>query len=96
MILPNGIKLNLTPLKISEIPPEDEILQAGRELMEATLTWKHTKNYAKGVVRGYSAPKQADDEEPWFCRASEHAPDEASFDEIWFGLGTKKPEHEAK
>ncbi|KAL5529200.1 hypothetical protein ACEPAG_5174 [Sanghuangporus baumii] len=96
MLLPSGIKLSLAPVKSSEIPPEDQLLQAGRELIEATLKWKHTKDYCKGVVRGYTSPKQADDEEPWFCRASEHAPEEITFDEFWFGLGTNKPEHERK
>ena len=96
MILSNGIKLNLSPVKSSEIPPEDQVLQAGRELIEATSNWKHTKNYCKGAVRGYSASKQADDEEPWFCRVSEHAKEEITFDEFWFGLGTNKPEHEKK
>ncbi|EJD05860.1 uncharacterized protein FOMMEDRAFT_139189 [Fomitiporia mediterranea MF3/22] len=96
MILSSGIKLNLTPVKSTDIPPEDQLIQAARELAEATTKWKHTKDYAKGVVKGYSAPKQADDEEPWFCRVSEHAPEEISFDEFWFALGTNKPEHERK
>ena len=81
---------------IKDIPTEEKIIQAGRELIEDTNNWKHTKDYCKSVVKGYSAPKQADDEEPWFCRVSEHAPEEASFDEFWFGLGTNKPEHERK
>lgn len=39
-------------------------------------------------MKGYTAPKSEDDEQPWFCRASEHPPEEATFDEMWFGLGT--------
>lgn len=96
MLLPSGININISAVKLSEIPSEDQLLQAGRELIESTLKWKHTKDYCKGVVKGYSAQKQADDDESWFCRVSEHTPDEASFDEMWFGLGTNKPEHERK
>jgi len=96
MLLPCGVKLNATPLKPSELPPEDKVIQAGRELIEATLNWKSNGSFAKGVVTGYVHPKDADDDQPWFCRVSEHSAEEASFDEFWFGLGTNKPEHEKK
>lgn len=81
---------------IKDIPTEEKIIQAGRELIEDTNNWKHTKDYAKGTVKGLVRPKDSDDEEPWFCRASIHSSEEASFDELWFGLGTNKAEHESK
>ena len=89
-------KLNITPVKVSEIPPEGELLQAGRELIEASQKWKQTKVFCKGLVQGITAPKASDDDEPWFGRVSVHDSTSISFDELWFGLGTKKPEHESK
>ena len=65
-------------------------------MIEATLQWKSNGSFAKGVVTGYVHPKDDDDDQPWFCRVSEHSAEEASFDEFWFGLGTNKPEHEKK
>ncbi|PAV23679.1 hypothetical protein PNOK_0074700 [Pyrrhoderma noxium] len=89
-------KLNITPVKVSEIPPEGELLQAGRELIKASQEWKQTKVFCKGLVQGITAPKASDDDEPWFGRVSVHDSTSISFDELWFGLGTKKPEHESK
>ncbi|THH07286.1 hypothetical protein EW145_g3479 [Phellinidium pouzarii] len=101
MLLPSGFKLNVTPLKpasspiiLTDFPSEEQIVQAGRELVDATLKWNHSKDFCKGIVKGYVHSKEADDEEPWFCRVSVHAPEVASFDEMWFGLGTNKPVHE--
>lgn len=91
-----SFNLNVTPIKVQEIPSEDILLQSGKELIEASQSWKQGKAYCKGLVRGISAPKGSDDEEPWFGRVSVHEPDSVSFDEFWFGLGTNKPEHEAK
>ncbi|KAI5124574.1 hypothetical protein M0805_003093 [Coniferiporia weirii] len=96
MIVPSGFKFNITPIKPTDIPQEEQVIQAGRELIDATLKWHNSKDYCKGVVKGYTHPKDADDEEPWFCRVSVHAPEEATFDEMWFGLGTNKPEHESQ
>ncbi|KAH8117379.1 hypothetical protein DFH11DRAFT_1851714 [Phellopilus nigrolimitatus] len=96
MLLPSGFRLNATPIKFGDIPLEEQILQAGRELADASLKWRHSKDYCKGIVKAYTHPKDADDEEPWFARVSVHAPDEVSFDEFWFGLGNNKPEHEMK
>lgn len=96
MLLPSGNKLNITPISPSSIPPEDELIKLARELAEASQSWKHTKVFEKGLVRGYAHDRDEDDEEPWFCRVSEHTTEEISFDEFWFGLGTKKPEHEKK
>lgn len=64
--------------------------------MESSQSWHHTKAYVKGTVKGYSHPKEQDDPQGWFCRVSEHASDEATFDELWHGLGVNKAEHEIK
>lgn len=88
MLLPSGNKLNITPTKAADIPDEETLVKSGREFMEETTKWKHLKDFSKGVVvRGYTGPKASDDEQPWFCRASEHDPKEISFDEMWFALG---------
>lgn len=78
----------------AEIPSEDKLLQAGHELIEASLTWPFTKAFVKGTVKGYKHPKGGDDDQFWFCRVSEHAPAEVTFEEFWHGLGVKKGEHE--
>ena len=90
MITPNGIKLNVTPVKPADIPEEDALLRAGKELMSEISKWKHLKDFEnkKGVVvKGYTAPKAEDDEQPWFCRASEHDASAVTFEEMWFALG---------
>lgn len=96
MLLPSGKKLNITPINPSSISSEDDIIKIGREFAAASQKWDHTKDFEKGLVKGYAHAKDADDEEPWFCRVSEHSTDEISFDELWFALGTTKPEHEKK
>lgn len=80
----------------ADVPHEARLIDAGRELMESSETWRHNRMYAKGTVKGFVHPKESDDLQPWFCRVSEHGPDEATFEELWYGLGVNKAEHEKK
>lgn len=89
-----GGLLELTWHASADIPPEDQILQAGRELIEKSREWPMTKTYAKGMVKGYKHPKGDDDEQFWFCRVSEHTPAEVTFEELWHGLAINKGDHE--
>ena len=55
------------------------------DIYEILKAWHWCPDFEKGVVKGYAHTKDADDEEPWFCRVSEHTTEEITFDEMWFG-----------
>ncbi|RDX56474.1 hypothetical protein OH76DRAFT_1451588 [Lentinus brumalis] len=88
------VHLSITPLKISEIPAEDAIIQAGRELIDSTATWKQGKTYQKNTVKTFSRPKGSKDGAGWHLRVSEHTKEDATFDEFWSKLGLNKAENE--
>ncbi|KAK0239938.1 hypothetical protein EDD85DRAFT_920259 [Armillaria nabsnona] len=88
-----SFKLTITPLKPADIPSEAVILSAGESLLKSTSSWKPGKTYHK-TVKTYSRGKEAGDGAPWHYRVSEHAPGQATFDQMWAKLGTNKPENE--
>lgn len=88
-----SFKLTITPLKPADIPSEAAILSAGESLLKSTSSWKPGKTYHK-TVKTYSRGKEAGDGAPWHYRVSEHAPAQATFDQMWGKLGTNKPENE--
>ncbi|KAK0451072.1 hypothetical protein EV421DRAFT_1209326 [Armillaria borealis] len=88
-----SFKLTITPLKPADIPSEAAILSAGESLLKSTSSWKPGKTYHK-TVKTYSRGKEAGDGAPWHYRVSEHAPAEATFDQMWAKLGTNKAENE--
>ncbi|KAI0929154.1 hypothetical protein AcV5_006495 [Taiwanofungus camphoratus] len=89
-----SIELSITPVKISEIPPEDDIIAVGQALLDSTSSWKQGKTYQKGTVRTCSRQKGPQDGAPWHCRVSEHTAEDATFDEFWSKLGVDKAENE--
>jgi len=84
------------PIKPSEIPSEDAIIAAGKEILAASSNWKQGKTYQKVVkTRTYSpSSKGGNGGTKWACRISEHTREEGTFDEFWSGLGTNKAENE--
>lgn len=71
------------------MPSEETIITTARRLIESTSSWKQGKTYHK-IVKTYHCPKGPDDGAPWHCRVSEHAPTEATFDQLWAKLGNDK------
>lgn len=71
------------------MPSEETIITTARRLIESTSSWKQGKTYHK-IVKTYHRPKGPDDGAPWHCRVSEHAPTEATFDQLWAKLGNDK------
>ncbi|THG98688.1 hypothetical protein EW026_g3539 [Hermanssonia centrifuga] len=86
-------KLNVTPVKVSELPTAETLLVQGRTIIESTNDWKQGKTFYK-VVKTYSAPKAPGEPAGWYCRVSEHTPEDATFDEFWEKLGVNKGENE--
>ncbi len=78
----------------AELPSDEQVIAAAREVLEASTGWKKGKAYQKNTVRTYSRPKGPDDGAPWHCRVSEHAEAEATFDEFWSKIGTNHSENE--
>ncbi|KAI0636714.1 hypothetical protein C8Q77DRAFT_1154628 [Trametes polyzona] len=90
----SGLYLSITPVKSSEIPPEDELIKVGKELLESTQSWKQGKAYHHNTVKTFSRPKGPRDGTAWFGRVSEHTKEDATFEEFWAGLGENKAENE--
>ncbi|KAI0372923.1 hypothetical protein BV20DRAFT_963358 [Pilatotrama ljubarskyi] len=88
------LHLSITPVKSSEIPSEDEIIKAGKELLEGTSSWKQGKSYQHNKVKTYSRAKGPKDGAGWYARVSEHPKEDATFDEFWSKLGENKAENE--
>lgn len=84
--------LTITPLKYTDIPPEQTIIDRGRELVDSSISWKQGKTYDK--VTTYTRPKQPGDGAPWHCRASVHTSDEVTFDQLWDKLSRNKATNE--
>ncbi|EIN07161.1 hypothetical protein PUNSTDRAFT_104692 [Punctularia strigosozonata HHB-11173 SS5] len=87
-------QLNITPLKLSEIPDEATILEKGKAILDSTGSWKPGKSFYHGTVKTISRPKEAGDGAPWHGRISEHTREDATFDEFWSKLGVDKAENE--
>ncbi|KAI0062309.1 hypothetical protein BV25DRAFT_668991 [Artomyces pyxidatus] len=76
-----------TPLKPTDLPSDDAVLAASRELLASTESWKRGKAYQKNKVNTMSRPKGPGDGASWFARVSEHTAEDATFDEFWSKLG---------
>ena len=91
----SGFLLNGLPLKPSEVPSEDAVLAAGKEILAASGSWKQGKTYQKIVkTYTYSPSPKGGDGTKWACRVSEHTREDGTFDDFWSGLGTNKAENE--
>ena len=91
----SGFLLNGLPLKPSEVPSEDAVLAAGKEILAASSSWKQGKTYQKVVKTcTYSPSPKSGDGTKWACRVSEHTREDGTFDDFWSGLGTNKAENE--
>ena len=88
--------INGLPIRLSEIPSEDAIIAAGKEILESTGSWKPGKTLQKVVKTStYSSSSKAEKGgAKWVCRFSEHAHEEGTFDEFWSALATNKAENE--
>ncbi|EPS93319.1 hypothetical protein FOMPIDRAFT_1136399 [Fomitopsis schrenkii] len=86
-------QLSITPVKVSQLPSEETILALSEALLESTKSWKQGKTFNK-VVKTSSRPKGPQDGAPWHSRVSEHAPEDATFDEFWSKLGEDKANNE--
>ncbi|KAF9782601.1 hypothetical protein BJ322DRAFT_162951 [Thelephora terrestris] len=84
------------PIKLSEVPSEDAIIAAGKEILAASVNWKPGKTLQKVVKTSMYSPGSKDGKggKKWACRFSEHTRDEGTFDDFWSGLGTNKAENE--
>ena len=88
--------INGLPIKPSEIPSEDAIIDAGKEILAASANWKPGKTFQKVVKTCTYSPDPKDEKggKKWACRSSEHSSNEGTFDEFWNGLGTNKAGNE--
>lgn len=84
------------PIKLSEVPSEDAILTAGKEILASSVNWKQGKTYQKVVKTStyFQSSKDAGGGAKWVCRFSEHTREEGTFDEFWDKLGKNKAENE--
>ncbi|CDO73542.1 hypothetical protein BN946_scf185014.g12 [Trametes cinnabarina] len=89
-----GLHLSITPVKIADIPSKEEIIKAGKQLLESTTSWKQGKAYQHGKVKTFSRAKGPKDGAGWYARVSEHSKDDATFEEFWSKLGENKAENE--
>lgn len=91
-----GFELHVSDIKhwYTDIPAEDVIIKAGREVLDSTTSWKQGKSYQKNTVKTSSRSKGAKDGASWYCRVSSHAKEEATFEEFWSKLGQDKAENE--
>ncbi|KAH9997319.1 hypothetical protein BJV77DRAFT_80773 [Russula vinacea] len=91
----SGFKLTIAQeLRLDELPLDEQVIAAAREVLETTKGWKKGKAYEKKTVQTYHSPKAPHDGAPWHCRVSEHAPAQVTFDELWSKLGSNHSEHE--
>ncbi|KAI1794613.1 hypothetical protein LXA43DRAFT_114317 [Ganoderma leucocontextum] len=86
--------LSITPLKLSEIPSEDAIITAGREVLDEAESWKQGKSYHHHTVKTFHRKKGPKDGAAWYARVSEHDKEDATFEEFWSKLGENKAENE--
>ncbi|KAH9043278.1 hypothetical protein EDB85DRAFT_1914411 [Lactarius pseudohatsudake] len=81
-------------LRPDELPSDEQVVAAAREVLEASKGWKKGKAYQKNTVRTCSNPKGPGDGASWHCRVSEHTAAEATFDEFWSKIGINHSENE--
>lgn len=79
---------------LADIPPEDAIIEAGREILESSLTWKQGKTYEKNTVKTLYRAKGPKDGASWYGRISEHRKEDGTFEEFWNKIGVNKTENE--
>ncbi|KAF7778530.1 hypothetical protein Agabi119p4_2875 [Agaricus bisporus var. burnettii] len=74
-----------------DIPSEESIIAAGRELIESTDSWqlKKTINNVKVVHKPATSTDGS-----WFCRISEHSPEEVTYDQLWDKMARNKAQNE--
>ncbi|KAJ7343318.1 hypothetical protein DFH08DRAFT_872354 [Mycena albidolilacea] len=87
--------LSITPLKLSAIPSDEEVLKAADALLESTSSWKEGKTFHKQVKTLHRA-KGSEDGAAWHARVSIHKPAEATFTQMWSKLGEDKALNEMK
>lgn len=85
--------LNTTALRPSEIPSEEVIIAAGRELIESTDAWKVGKTYFT-TVKTLSHSGGLTPVGNWHCRLSEHPPDQITFKQLWDKMAHDKAPNE--
>ena len=94
-VCPISVRMPMTCLIVhADLPSDEQVIAAAREVLEASKGWKKGKTYQKNTVRTYSRPKGPGDGAPWYCRVSEHTADEATFDEFWSKIGFDHAENE--
>jgi hypothetical protein len=76
-----------------DIPQEQCIIAEGQKFIHSLSSWTPGKTY-HNKVKTYRRPKQPGDAASWCCRVSEHAPEEATFDQLWDKLGRNKAANE--
>lgn len=93
-----GLYLAMKRYKLSEIPPEEQLYVAAEKIIQDMKTWKKGKTYNRHntVVHTMSRPKGPKDDAPWFGRHSVHPASQATFDQLWEGLGVDKAVKEAE
>ena len=84
-----SIDSSITDLYVSEIPSEEVIIEEGKKLIESTTSWKVGKTFFNSVQTCHRA-KEDGDGAPWYCRISEHTPNEVTFDIFWEKLSKNK------
>ena len=75
---------------VLEIPSEDDIIETAKAIIKSSETWHQGKSYYKKLVTTYRQPRGPGDGADWHCRYSVHGPEDATFDEMWNGLGVDK------
>ena len=95
MSLLHCFRLRLTHCWSIELPPQEKLLEEAKALLESTKDWKQGKTHHH-TVKIYGRPKASGELAGWHCRVSEHGPEDATFDELWEKLGTKKGENEVQ
>ena len=69
------------------------MLEEGRALIESTQNWRVGKVFHK-IVKTSARPKAPGEPAGWYCRVSEHGPEDATFDELWEKIGIDKANNE--
>ncbi|KAJ7632777.1 hypothetical protein FB45DRAFT_913452 [Roridomyces roridus] len=85
--------LNITPIKPTDIPNDDQVMSAADEVLASTLEWAPGKTF-HGNVKTCSRPKAPGEGAAWHCRVSIHKTEEVTFDKLWEKLGKDKAVNE--
>jgi hypothetical protein len=78
----------------TELPTDEAVITAAKELLATTTSWKRGKIYGKHAVQTSWRGADGPNEFSWHCRVSEHSREEATFDVMWDKLGPKGPDLE--